>query len=1022
MNVDNESLRKIVNYWLRCIESEDALGAELSPRARTRSALSPLSVDPFVFGSEDEVAIEDKRLRRLLEDGRARGEDIYYGYPVLLFRDKHGERLTPLLIVKLEVDADGGVLVAVREERTPDVGITALRRMGLDGEEAGTVARGIASLFEGAVVAPPVLAGRFVDYLSSEVGPEFVDEISPGSVSSTTVSGRGRYGVFNRAVFYRGEPTTFNRALREDLGALGARVDAGTTALGRLLATGASDERDEAPDPPALAFEANEYQIAAIRRALSGSHTVVTGPPGTGKSQFIENLLLTLFLAGKRVLLVSHTNEAVHVVHERITQEIGQLAMRTGSLEYRKSLRDQYQSAVRAIQGSGRSAGSRAAELSEHWEALLRERQELNEVRLLHKQANALASRLAGSAEALGSVSLVFEFARAIGPLLDDAEKRVAAVELMREVEQGVGPVLLRLLRRWLPRAFARACQRRLQRLASIVSPSMREIVTGDHGRPLFGSVQSSDIDKAKRLLRFARSSMELFGVEAEIRRRPRPAELEEGIVIHTKRYAEVSREAGRARIHEALLGQGPGAGAIGAFLDQIANRRGDDESSPVAPAMDRLPIWSCTLKSLRQTFPLAPDLFDYVVFDEASQVDLPSAAPALYRARRSVVVGDPMQLTHIATITRDQERMIAAQTGVSKLSDVYPSRVRYDEVNLYRAAERALHVPPVLLAQHYRSQAEIIELCNDVFYDSRLRVMTNNDYDDWPSSVPRGLEWEGCHGVSTRHPAGSRCNAEEVQQVISLLRFLVTAFADRPVTIGVVTPFSRQRNIIADRVQREFAPDALGACDLKIQTAHQFQGSERDIMIFSLVVSGRGDGGSDRWFNSYPQILNVALSRARKLLYIVGDLESCRSRGGILGKIAAAYTTISARRATAAQSLAGNLDTAEESILFERLSRIYGHRDAMQLVPKRLVGPYALDIALEGTVKVDIECDGHQHEIVDGLPVIDDVRRDQYLRRHGWKVLRVPNHRVYSDMDGVLAEIAALVEAPESEKDRPNG
>lgn len=53
---------------------------------------------------------------------------------------------------------------------------------------------------------------------------------------------------------------------------------------------------------------------------------------------------------------------------------------------------------------------------------------------------------------------------------------------------------------------------------------------------------------------------------------------------------------------------------------------------------------------------------------------------------------------------------------------------------------------------------------------------------------------------------------------------------------------------------------------------------------VSSLVVSGRGAGGSDRWFNFYPQILNVALSRAKRLLYIIGDKEYCSSRSGALG------------------------------------------------------------------------------------------------------------------------------------------
>jgi len=92
------------------------------------------------------------------------------------------------------------------------------------------------------------------------------------------------------------------------------------------------------------------------------------------------------------------------------------------------------------------------------------------------------------------------------------------------------------------------------------------------------------------------------------------------------------------------------------------------------------LKIWASTLKSIRRTFPLKPGVFDYVIFDEASQIDLPSAAPALYRAKRAVIIGDPMQLTHIAGITRDVDKALAQIHGLVRLRDLYPYKIRYCE------------------------------------------------------------------------------------------------------------------------------------------------------------------------------------------------------------------------------------------------------------------------------------------------------------------------------------------------------
>jgi len=75
-------------------------------------------------------------------------------------------------------------------------------------------------------------------------------------------------------------------------------------------------------------------------------------------------------------------------------------------------------------------------------------------------------------------------------------------------------------------------------------------------------------------------------------------------------------------------------------------------------------------------------------------------------------------------------------------------------------------------------------------------------------------------------------------------------------------------------------------------------------------------------------------------------------------------------------------------------------------LIPKLVVKRYTLDFALLGKKKINIECDGYQHEIIKGMPVLEDVERDEFLRQEGWRVLRFPNHKVLSQTDMVVGEI----------------
>ena len=76
-------------------------------------------------------------------------------------------------------------------------------------------------------------------------------------------------------------------------------------------------------------------------------------------------------------------------------------------------------------------------------------------------------------------------------------------------------------------------------------------------------------------------------------------------------------------------------------------------------------------------------------------------------------------------------------------------------------------------------------------------------------------------------------------------------------------------------------------------------------------------------------------------------------------------------------------------------------------MVPKFVAKRYTLDFALIGKKKIDIEIDGIQHEIIGGMPVLEDIERDNFLReKEGWEIMRFPNYRILSDMPKVINEL----------------
>ena len=81
------------------------------------------------------------------------------------------------------------------------------------------------------------------------------------------------------------------------------------------------------------------------------------------------------------------------------------------------------------------------------------------------------------------------------------------------------------------------------------------------------------------------------------------------------------------------------------------------------------LPCWAVTSLSARGRLPFEPGVFDLVVIDEASQCDIASALPLLYRARRAVIIGDPLQLKHVSTVVPQQDRLMQAAHGLVSAS-----------------------------------------------------------------------------------------------------------------------------------------------------------------------------------------------------------------------------------------------------------------------------------------------------------------------------------------------------------------
>lgn len=921
-------LNKICSYWYECIKNEDVLEKDISINVRSKAILYPFDNDPFIFRKKDtRVKITDEKLNTFA-GAKTEGLEFFYGYPLYYYHDinrgKKVEKVAPLFIIKIKFEHDESGAYLSKDESRPICGIQALAKLGLRTEEIANINQSVENLFaSNPNIDEEELATQVLEIIKKETNISINEDIKPSQLSnSKKLTKEMTAGLYNKSLIFVGETTVFNIHLVKDLLELKSRNDLEKTSLSFFSAPRSADVQSEVI--PILPFPSNEYQITAIQDIFKHSLSVITGPPGTGKSQFISNLIVNLFLAGKSVLFVSHTGEAVDVVNSRINDQFKNLMLRTGKKELRQDLKGRFNELL--TESSKRNTKTiEVSYIHSLWKTILEYRN---------------------------------------GLLKKD--------ELEQDFQQ---------------KYFYQ------QELKNILQ------------------IQGSFFRKIKIYFESIVLGFKLKRVRTKLGKLPSRIDFESKIKELEKEYYLSSQDFIRNVYLGKMLGNGNKTGLVNTFINQVNSHRfGDEEinESSFVNALQVLKIWSSTLKSLRGTFPLKAGIFDYVIFDEASQIDLPSAAPALYRAKKAIIVGDPMQLTHIAGITKEIDFGLAKVQGLTEMKEIYPAKIRYCDVSLYKAAENFLPHPPILLTNHYRSEDQIISLCNQVFYEGRLKILSTLDYQKFPPNLPLGIQWEDVKGEVNKIQSGSRVNQIEVEAVAKIFMKVWEKVSNTNLTIGIVTPYNGQRLAISKKIQSLFPTDTLELEKrMRILTAHQFQGSEKDIVIFSLVISSQGNGNSDKWYNIYPQILNVALSRARYLLYIVGDKDFCENREGVLGKIESAYHKIKDEEKLEEHDLHARFDTPTERVFYEELQKIGLEKLGYRLVPKLVAKRYTLDFAIVGKKKIDIEIDGTQHEIIGGMPVLEDIERDKFLReKEGWKILRFPNHRVLSEMPKVIEEL----------------
>lgn len=438
-------------------------------------------------------------------------------------------------------------------------------------------------------------------------------------------------------------------------------------------------------------------------------------------------------------------------------------------------------------------------------------------------------------------------------------------------------------------------------------------------------------------------------------------------------------------------IGKGTGKGAH-------YYRREAREASAGASAA--IPCWIMPHYRISESLPADFGSFDLVIIDEASQSDL-TALPAIMRAKKVLIVGDDKQVSPEGVgLDIEKIRNLMAQY-LSNQVPVYRSQMSPDR-SIYDLFKVVFADSSVMLKEHFRSVAPIIEFSKREFYNHELIPLRKAK----PSERldPPLIDVYVTDGYRIKN---SDINPSEVRFIVDEIKRIVSDPSYIGKTIGVVSLLgNKQAHNIMEILNKELDETLMTTFDIACGDARTFQGKERDIMFLSLVVAPGATHAQTR--DTFAQRMNVAASRARDRMYLVRSIEldelsqADHYRAELIKHFQAPFM----QDEEAITDLRDLCESAFEREVFDILIE-RGYR----VIPQVKAGSYRIDMVVEGEEdnSLAIECDGDRYHGPDKWD--SDMQRQRILERAGWKFWRCFASTFVTRRDEVIEDLLTELE-----------
>ena len=554
---------------------------------------------------------------------------------------------------------------------------------------------------------------------------------------------------------------------------------------------------------PIFPFGCNTSQYEAVENAINNQLSVIQGPPGTGKTQTILNIIANLLISGKNVQVVSNNNSAIENVQEKLASSkynLGFIVAKLGKGDNKKQFIEDQITEYPDFSGW---------EYKGNFGELISEIQSLSQkLKVVYADEEEIA-KLTSEKSRIDVEKLHFEqYIKESGALL-------GGVRLKRNVRSAD---VMHLWQTLLDKSEKGETVSFWQKIILFFKHRLRDKTIFDQDpaqiiptlQSLYYEKRSEEIDIAIDKLK---ADVEGMHVDTDELTSKSMQYLKH---VLAKRY---SRNKSRRIISE------------------------DDFWKNPQEVLAEYPVTLSTTFASKSSLGsrLNTVQYDYLIMDEASQVDVATGVLALSSSLNAVVVGDTKQLPNVIT-EEDREKA----ESIYKQYDI-PEGYKYTKSFLQSILDIVPDIPMTLLREHYRCHPKIINFCNQKYYSGELLVMT---HDNGEENVIKAITT-----VAGNHER-DRFNQRQIDVIKQeILPELGGDLSD----VGIISPYRNQ----VDAIRREIS-------NIDVNTVHKFQGREKDTIIISTVDDEKND------FSDDPYLINVAVSRAKKHLYIVASGNEC--------------------------------------------------------------------------------------------------------------------------------------------------